>query len=297
MPDEPGDPLAYYATHGPITDPGQHADLLEGLPGDLHALVEVAQGVLLHARHAPRYGIKLTPEREREVELRHVERMLARIRELDSRPLAATRSLDRRLVATSRDYSVLLAALARHQGIPAHARCGFATYFEMGHHEDHWACEVWDAGRGRWACVDSTLDATQRVIHAVHFDPLGVPPGHFLPAGQAWQLCRTGQADPDSFGIFHLEGLWFVRGNLVRDLAALNKVEMLPWDAWGLIEGENRDLSAEDLARLDRVAALSQVGNDGLSAIRAAFQEDGFCVPPVITCHSRSGAQKVTLEV
>lgn len=54
--------------------------------------------------------------------------------------------------------------------------------------------------------------------------------------GEAWRLCRAGQADPDLFGIFDLQGLWFIRGNVVRDLAPLNKMELLTWDCWGVID-------------------------------------------------------------
>jgi hypothetical protein len=39
-----------------------------------------------------------------------------------------------------------------------------------------------------------------------------------LPVMQA--LCRSGQPDPDTFGIFDMHGLWFVRGNFVRDVAS-----------------------------------------------------------------------------
>ena len=34
------------------------------------------------------------------------------------------------------------------------------------------------------------------------------------------------------YGIFDLRGLWFVAGNVMRDFAALNNMEMLPWDVW-----------------------------------------------------------------
>jgi hypothetical protein len=30
-----------------------------------------------------------------------------------------------------------------------------------------------------------------------------------------------------------MHGLWFSAGNLVRDIAALNNRETLPWDFWG----------------------------------------------------------------
>ena len=64
----------------------------------------------------------------------------------------------------------------------------------------------------------------------------------------------TGAADPETFGIFDMHGLWFVRGDLVHDVAALNTVELSPWDSWGLIERRDEDLTAEELALLDRCA-------------------------------------------
>jgi hypothetical protein len=30
-----------------------------------------------------------------------------------------------------------------------------------------------------------------------------------------------------------LRGLWFIAGNVVREVAALDKMEMLPWDQMG----------------------------------------------------------------
>ena len=98
--------------------------------------------------------------------------------------------------------------------------------------------------------MDPQIDPYQQSLIEVDFTPLDVPNSRFLVAGQAWKQCRTGERDPEQFGIacppeeFGLEtlyGLWFVRGNLLRDLAALNKVETvpflmrldkgLPWDA------------------------------------------------------------------
>ena len=64
---------------------------------------------------------------------------------------------------------------------------------------------------------------------------LDVPRDRFLVAGDAWAQCRTGETEPAKFGIVfaNLRGLWYVAGNLVRDIAALNKMEMLPWDVLG----------------------------------------------------------------
>ena len=59
-----------------------------------------------------------------------------------------------------------------------------------------------------------------------------MPRDHFLVAGDAWRLCRAGKADPAAFGVLDMHGLWFVASNVIRDVAALNNREMLPWDCW-----------------------------------------------------------------
>ena len=44
-----------------------------------------------------------------------------------------------------------------------------------------------------------------------------------------------GRRDPARFGLSFTNesGLWFNAQNLLRDLASLNRMEMLPWDVWG----------------------------------------------------------------
>jgi hypothetical protein len=257
-----------------MTDLGEHAGLFDALPTGIPALCQVVQGLLLHVFWAERQGVALSNERQREVEIRRVSHMLARIREMDERPLTVERPLDRKLVGNCRDFSVLLCAMLRHQGVPARARCGFGAYFTPGKYEDHWVCEYWNADGERWVMVDSQLDALQRQVLEIKFDPCDVPRDQFLVGGKAWHMCRTGQADPDDFGIFDMHGMWFIRGDLVRDLLALNKVEILPWDGWGLIAKDEEALSAEDIALLDRVAELTRVDAPSFSEVRAICEGD-----------------------
>ncbi len=172
----------------------------------------------------------------------------------------------------------MLTAILRHHGIPARARCGFAGYFIPNHYEDHWVCEYWDAARCRWVLVDAQLDELQCGKLSVRFDPTDVPRDQFLVGGRAWQLCRRGQADPEIFGIFDMHGLWCVRGNLVRDVASLNKMELLPWDSWGIIEAREADLSAEDLALLDRVAELTYGDMPEFDEVRLLYERDDACM-------------------
>ncbi len=277
------DPLAYYAEPGVMTTPGKYSSYLDGLPADIGALCQVVQGVLIHVFWAEQYGLPKDDIRREETQLRSLEQRLARIVELDALPLTAAREPARRAVGNCRDFSVLLTAILRHQGLPARARCGFGRYFLPDHYEDHWVCEYWNAGEQRWVLVDAQLDALQCAALKIPFDPLDVPREQFVFGGKAWQLCRSRQADPDTFGIFDMHGLWFVRGDLLRDVAALNKVELLPWDSWGLIERRDDELSAADFVLLDRVAELTAGDMPGFDTVRALYQrEDGLRVPGTI---------------
>jgi hypothetical protein len=200
-----------------------------------------------------------------------------------------------------------MCALLRAKGIPARSRCGFATYFGWtGQYEDHWICEYWNGER--WIMADPQLDPFQQssVIHwglnaaagnisltekIMQFSPRELKPGDFIPAGQAWKLCRDGLADPHSFGIScpirpewgidSLYGLWFVRGQLLRDFAALNKVETVPylvrickgldWKPWRLVALKDNELTEADLLLLDTVAALTDDIDINLNTINNMY--------------------------
>ena len=262
-----------YAVPAAITDPGAYADRFDGLPTEIAALARVVQGLMIHVFWAERYGLTLSEARQGEVQLRCVERMLARIIELDDRPLTEPRDLAHKLVGNCRDHSVLLCAMLRHQGVPARARCGFGAYFWPGHYEDHWVCEYWSAAEGRWVLVDAQLDAFQRETLNTSFDTLDVPRDQFVIAGQAWQMCRQRGADPGAFGIMDMHGLWFILGNLFRDLWSLQKVELLPWDGWW-DQVDNVDPAPADLARGDLLAPLTLAPDAHWAEIQAACRHD-----------------------
>jgi hypothetical protein len=265
--------LTFFARPGGMTDPGAYARLFDNLPTDLGDLCRIVQGTTIHVFWAERYGLKLSPEREGEVQLRSLERRLARMLELDPRPLTEARPLEKKLVGNCRDHTQLLVAILRHQGVPARARCGFGAYFLPNHYEDHWVAEYWNATQKRWILVDAQLDAFQCEAMKIPFNPLDVPRDQFIVGGLAWQMCRSGQTDPEQFGIFEMHGLGFVRGDFIRDVAALNKVELLPWDCWGLILAPTLD-QAEDLSLLDRLAELTANDVPDFESVRALYESD-----------------------
>lgn len=289
-------PTGYYSSQSRMSDPGQVAGALVDLPAALADLVRVVQGVTVHVFWAERYGLNLSPARQAEVQLRTLENRLAHTLQLDPRPLIESRPPERRLVGNCRDFSLMLVALLRHLGVPARARCGFGAYFMPDHFEDHWVAEVWDGVRQRWVLVDAQLDALQCEALSIPFDPLDVPRDQFVVGGQAWRMCRSGLADPDHFGIFDMHGLWFVRGNFVRDVAALNKVELLPWDCWGLIDVDDAALTDHDWALLDNLAELTCGDVQAFETVRHLYEtEPGLRVDGTIQSYIDGRAETVRL--
>ena len=253
--------LACYASPGPLTQLGVHAAWARSLSDDLRGLCAIVQGLLVHPHLASLYGLDPKALAADDLETRPADAILDRVLARDPAPLDRPRPAERRFVGNCRHHSVLLAAILRARGVPARTRCGFGRYFARDRFVDHWVCEIWEAERDAWRLVDAQIDAKQREFFQLAFDPSDVPRADFLVAGEAWQRCRTGSADPDHFGILDMAGLWFVRGNLVRDVAALARRELLPWDGWGMMSGPGVPHTADDLVLLDRAAALTLAGD------------------------------------
>jgi hypothetical protein len=265
--------LTYFTQQGRMSDPGTYVSLYKSLPASISELVKLVQGITIHVFWAERYGLKVPAERMDELQLRSMKKRLARTIELDPRPLGEARTIEKKLLGNCRDHSLLLASLLRHQGIPARTRCGFGAYFMPDHFEDHWVTEYWNQEQSRWVLVDAQLDDLQCDVMKIPFNTLDVPRDQFIVGGKAWQMCRSGEQDANKFGIFDMHGLGFVRGNLVRDVASLNKMELLPWDCWGVILSEQPD-NPNDLSMLDEVAELTAEDVSDFDAVRSWYESD-----------------------
>lgn len=271
------DPLAYFAVPAPMSDLSRFADRLQELPADLPGLGTALQGLMVHIFWAKAYGLDLDDTRQAEVQIRPAWRKLVRLLELDAAPLNQARPPERRLVGNCRDFTLLLVSFLRARGVPARARCGFGTYFFPGHFEDHWVAEIWQDGC--WVQVDAQLDALQRDRLGIQFDPLHLPEGAFLTGGQAWQLCRAGKANPDDFGIFEWKGWSFIAGDLLRDVLALRKFEILPWDHWEGMGPALEEAPAAAWERMDRLAALADHFDDNPAELWQEMEEGGWLPP------------------
>ncbi len=270
----------YYLQSGPLSSlPAEIQS--ETLPDDLESLVKVVQGLLMHVFWAERYGVKLTPGRKDEVNLRSFAEKFPALYALDDSPISTARPTDKRLVGNCRDFSNFLAALLRLKGIPARTRCGFGAYFEPGKYIDHWVTEYWNQAEARWVMVDAQLDELQQEVLKIKFNPLDVPSYQFITGGKAWLLCRSGQSDAQKYGILDMHGLWFIRGDLVRDFLALNRLEILPWDTYGFISKHDSQLTSKEMELLDKIAGLTLQPDEAFDEILSIYAKTpDLRVPP-----------------
>jgi Transglutaminase-like superfamily len=271
--------LDQYRTPVAMSAPGCHAALFDGLPRDVRALAETVQGLLIHQHIAPAYGVTLNRDQQAQSHVRAAEKILGDIVERDGRPLSTARATNERQVGVCRHFTLLHVAMLRTKGIPARARCGFGAYFEKGKYLDHWVTEYWNEERNTWVLFDPQLDERQRELFKIGFDTADVPRDQFVVAGDAWSLCRSGRTDPDAFGILDMYGLWFIAGNLVRDVAALNNREMLPWDVWGTMPRKGSEL---DLAFFDRLAIVSREPDAHVDELYVLYSDERVRVPGTV---------------
>jgi Transglutaminase-like superfamily len=269
--------LDYYTHHSRFSMPGRHTMVLDALPSEAAGVASTVQGLVLYEHVAtPFYGYQVPDGRRAESHIRSVERIIEAILALDDSPLACARPPEKRLTGICHHYMLLATAILRHHGVPARGRGGFGAYFNPGKFEDHWVCEYWRADEGRWALLDSQFDETFIRNLSIRHDVHDVPRDQFITASDAWRACRSGALDARAFGIefSQLRGLWFIAGSLIRDLAALNGCEVLPWDVWGAQPAPNTQLSAEELDFFDELALLTADPDASFDALRWRFVED-----------------------
>lgn len=306
----------YYSQADILTDLSDYANFTNWLSPDPRVIFQVAQGLIIHSGWIDRYGVKVT---DRQIIDRcspsasDILKQAAKLRAVDISP-AQPRSPEQKVVGCCREFALFATALFRAKKIPARARCGFALYLaNEGFYEDHWVCEYWDGKR--WVKIDPQIDPFQQSVISdyalnhkpigdnykkmlLSLDPLNISNNHFMNAGTAWRLYRQDKIDPTRFGksgdvkisgYEPLFGAWFIRGQLLRDFAALNKIEAVPflvryehgqdWKNWRLVSAKDADLSDNDLQLLDQVADYCVDPDDNLSKIKGLFKKNKGLYP------------------
>ena len=270
--------LTRYDRPGPFTTlRADQVPLAADLPADPVALCAAVDGLVVHTADPRAAG--LPEERHAAKQLRPTAAILDALVAIDPAPLHVPRPPAGRVVGTCRDFVVVAVALLRLRGVPARARAGFATYFQPDRSVDHWVVEY--RRGGRWTRVDvELLDPEHPSGACVPVTPEHLAPGRFLTGGEAWARYRAGQADGDTFGVCGTDnwGPGEIRGNVVRDLAALCRHEMLPWDEWGRVTASYEGGTGPDYdALMDRVADTCAA--DDPAAVAALYATEDLAVP------------------
>jgi excinuclease ABC subunit A len=268
--------LEYYEQQGIITDPCEYKHLLDDIPREISRLVKTVQGLLVSLPWREAYGLEISQDRQKEIYIRTVPDMLKQILELDSSPLTVERPPQKRKVSLCRDFAVLLVSMLRYQHVPARARVGFAGYYraETPRYWDHRIAEYWNERLNCWMLVDAMTDKTQLERLRFQIDPLNIDrSSQFLLAGDVWQRCGAGKANPKEFGDSPDDlGMPPIRYALLHDFDYLNKNELVGFDAWhDLISKPENELTEEERELLDELAELTNHVDTHFNALRKLY--------------------------
>ena len=264
-----------YAVPGPLTDLTTISPAaLHRIPSKPADICRPPHTLIIQPSDAKALG--LPDERFSENQLRPAAALVEALLALDPAAADVPRTPDRRVVGTCRHFAVLTCALLRYRGIAARVRCGFATYFQPEQGLDHWITEYWHEQDKRWVRIDSEI-----LGQSILAKPEDLRPGQFLTGGEAWKAFRAGHIDAARYGVYGT-GNWGpgeIRGNAIRDLAALNKVEMLPWDEWGRMDASYKGQTGADYDELLDTIADACAADDP-SAVADLYACDELRVPP-----------------
>ena len=272
---------------------------IDELSSSLSNLREVSQRLVAHYMgNSDGTTGPITGERLKEVDLRYANAMFDRLLELGPPMLSRDRPPEERLPGCCRDYAVLFVSMARHKGLSARVRVGYANYFKPGWYLDHVIAEVWDSDEKRWRLVEPEI--TNAIVAKVGFDPLDVPLERFVTGPRAWIKARSGQIDPERFVVApdleipYTRGWLSLRHHIVQDLAALNKAEMLVWDQWGIL---NEDEPLRHAMLLDELAKKTAEANCSAAAVSRWSRTEGLRITPTVTSYSPAHESPLEVDV
>jgi hypothetical protein len=229
-------------------------------------LSEITRGLLVHNSIVTMRGMNLPPARFDDMKRTGAVSVIEGILDLDPGFLDMKRRTERRMVVFCYHFALLHCAFLRSKRIPSRTRCGFAGYLRPGRWIDHWVVEYWDGEAWR--------------LHDTQFGRDALSPEAFQDGLVAWDRCRSGVVDPRHYGNEVFWGWDELRGSLVNDVGALNKIEVGGWKWCDLIAVDPLDQPDADVdARLDEFSR-SATDRVSLAKMRLAFENDVAMQPP-----------------
>ncbi|MEV0899078.1 transglutaminase-like domain-containing protein [Actinoplanes sp. NPDC049802] len=234
----------FYRQPSPTSETGRHWDRVLGFPADPEALSAIVRGLLIHNHTAEVQGLRFSAERMSHKETVGADAILDNVIGIDPAPLDRERPVEQRMFGFCYHFALLHCALLRATGTPARIRCGFASYFAAQRWIDHWVVEYWDDFG--WTLTDPQTGRSN------------LTGDDFQDGVTAWNLCRDGASQPAVYGNGELWGWDELRGSLINDVAALNKVEVSGWYWCDRLQVEPLDQPHDELDKsLDVLARLA----------------------------------------
>ena len=212
----------------------------------------VVQGLLMHEHIAPAYGLTPQPRAARPgaCPAGREDRSQAIVAH-DARPLPRRAPPGERQVGVCRHFTLLHVAMLRRARRAGARPLRLRRLLREGQVRRPLGDRVLERrpqGAGCWSMPSSTpASASSSGSPSIRSTCRAISSWWRATPGSC---CRAGKADPKAFGILDMHGLWFIAGNVIRDVAALNNHEMLPWDVWGAMAQKRR----RDRPRLHRPA-------------------------------------------
>lgn len=272
------DNVNFYTAQSAITDPKDFAYFFDHIEKGQSILYyqTLVNNVLLHHSSLSKTDRALTDQDN--LSLRYMSKMLEALLKKNNADMTQPRTVHERFIGMCREYAIFTVSLLRHLGYAARMRSGF-DHWSGGKFIDHHICEYWNPIVHGWVFVDSDLDNNSQYYgenQSVNdLEPLKTGHHVFITGGKAWSLFRQEGYDPDQFGIGEQWGCDFIKGNLIRDIANLSRIELLPWDFWGLMTSAYDTLPECQRSKLDEYALLS-ISNEStsLERLQQIFMED-----------------------
>jgi len=165
-------------------------------------------------------------------------------------------------------------------------------------------CEYWNERKERWLLVDSEINDLVRKEYKTKesFNPFDINHSEFISSGRAWQMCKAGEIKPEKIGVpsINITGFWFVIGSIVRDLASLNKIELLPWDYTDFSDKQFKNFSElprEDLELLDKASEILEGAHDAWKKVIEFYAKNSkLQIPERIKAYTSTGPIEIKLS-
>jgi len=256
----------FYRRPSPTSDLGRYRELGYDLPASAEALGTVVRGLLIHNFTAKSRGLQLSADRMSHMETVGAEAILDNVISLDPSPLDSRRPAERRMVGFCYHFALLHCALLRATSTPARVRCGFAGYLGARRWIDHWVVEYWDGDI--WRLTDPQTGRSD------------LTRDDFQSGLTGWDRCRGGASMPALYGNGELWGWDELRGSLINDVAALNKVEVSGWYWCDRLKVDPLDQPHDELdASLDILSRLAETAGS-VETIKLCFDMYPDLQPP-----------------